>query len=375
MSNFNLNNDYHAAGVVFKIFMLYRWQFLKEDKVMQKNFIIRARIISLIREFFLKNKFLEVETPTIVACPGTEPHFNFFKTEISFGNKGMLACLTTSPEYAMKKLLAAGFSKIFQICRSYRNGEIGCFHNPEFTILEWYRSNADYKVIMNDVENIFLYILRSLYKQNQKSKIKNKKLGENFLIYQNQKIDLSLPWPRLTMKQVFEWVGINLDKVLDFKSLAAVAKKRGYTVNRGERFEDIFFKIFLNEIEPRLDRKRPLILMDWPAEMAALSKRKKSDPRYAERFEVYIGGLELANAFSELTDPIEQKKRLKKEQRLRKKMEKEVYNIDKEFIAALSSMPPSGGIAMGVDRMVMLFTDAKSIEEVLFFPAKQIFNL
>lgn len=352
------------------------WLTLRHNQPMKEKFILRSKILSLIRQFFLKNGFLEIETPSLVAEPGMEPHLNPLKTTISFLNKNFPAYFVTSPEYAMKKLLTAGFTKIFQICRSYRNGEVGRLHNLEFTILEWYRSNADYKTIMGDVEKMFLYILNHLLIQNKKLKIKNKNLGKNFIIYQNQKIDLSLPWPRLTVKEAFrKYAGINLDKVLDRESMARIAKIKGYTVNKDDRFDDIFFKIFLNEIEPHLGKGKPTILMDWPIELAALSRKKPSNPRYAERFEIYIAGLELGNAFSELTDSVEQENRLKKERQLREKMGKEVYNIDKEFIQALKlGLPPSGGIAMGVDRIVMLFTDAKSIEEVIFFPTKQIFK-
>jgi lysyl-tRNA synthetase class 2 len=347
--------------------MFPNWLRLKEDRNFRKKFVIRSKILSLIRDYFLNKGFLEVETPSLVACPGMEPNLDLFKTNFLIDGNEKIAYFVTSPEYAMKKLLVAGFPKIFQICRSYRNGEISKLHNPEFTILEWYRVFANYKDIMADVENLIIYIARHLHKnRNKKLKIK----------YQGNIIDLSLPWTRLTMKEAFrQYARIDLDKVLNYRSIAALASKRGYVVSDNDRFDDIFFKIFLNEIEPHLGKDKPTILMDWPAQMAALSKRKFDDPRYAERFEIYIAGLELGNAFSELNDPKEQFSRLKKEKKLRKKLGKDVYNIDKEFIQALEiGMPPAGGIAMGVDRLVMLFTNSKSIEEVLFFPAKQIFG-
>jgi lysyl-tRNA synthetase class 2 len=177
------------------------------------------------------------------------------------------------------------------------------------------------------------------------------------------------------VKEAFEkYAGIDLDKALNRASMADIAKKKSYTVNKDDGFDDIFFKIFLSEIEPNLGGGRPTVLYDWPAQMAALSRRKKRDPRYAERFEVYIGGLELGNAFSELVDSNEQRERLMEEKKLRKNLGKEIYDIDESFLRALRDMPPSGGIAMGVDRIVMLFTDARSIDEVIFFPAKEIFN-
>ncbi len=353
------------------------WLNLKYGQMAKEKFFLRAKILSLIRQFFIENDFLETETPSLVAEPGMEPHLNPLKTNIFYGNKNLPAYFITSPEYAMKKLLTAGFKKIFQICRSYRNGEVSRLHNLEFTILEWYRAHADYKDIMRDAEQLIVYIANNLQKEthvNSKSKIQNSKLQLN---YQGQLIDLTPPWPKLTMKEAFQkYAKIDLDKALTRESIAYLAKTKGYAINRNDRFEDIFFKIFLSKIEPHLGKGRPTILMDWPTEMAALSRKKTNDPRYAERFEIYIAGLELGNAFSELTDAAEQEKRLKNEQKLRKKMKKEAYSIDKEFIQALKiGMPPSGGIAMGVDRIVMLFTDAKSIEEVLFFPTKQIFNI
>jgi lysyl-tRNA synthetase class 2 len=216
---------------------------------------------------------------------------------------------------------------------------------------------------MNDTEKMFQYIARGLNIENNK------------IIYQGKEIDLTPPWPRLTVREVFQnYVKIDLDVILDRDSLTAAALAKGYAVGSVDRFDDIFFKIFLNEIEPQLIQPKPVIIFDWPAEMAALARKKKSDPRYAERFEVYAGGLELGNAFSELIDPEEQKKRLLEEKSQRAELKKNVYDIDDDFIEALSSgIPSSGGIAMGVDRIVMLFTDSKNIEEVQFFPAKDIF--
>jgi lysyl-tRNA synthetase class 2 len=341
---------------------------LKKEKGRQEKFLLRAKIISLIRDFFCKEKFLEVETPSLVKFPGMEPHLDPVKVSLPILGSQREAYLITSPEYAMKKILAAGFRNIFQICKSFRGGEaMDELHNPEFTILEWYRAHADYKDIMNDVERLMVYIARNLQKKTGDSlKLKIK--------YQNQEIDLTPPWEKLTVREAFlKYAKIDLDKVLSRETMAAAAEKKGYVISKDDSFDDIFFKIFLSEIEGHLGQDRPTILYDWPAQMAALSRRKKSDPRYAERFEVYVGGLELGNAFSELVDPVEQRKRLVAERKLRKKLGKELYGLDEDFLEALREMPPSGGIAMGVDRIVMLFTDAKSINEVLFFSASKIF--
>lgn len=373
--------------------MTPHWLALRSDESRKNNFILRAKILTLIRDFFIKEGFLEVETPSLVRLPGMEPHLDPVGVTLRTARGRRDGYLITSPEYAMKKILAAGFPKIFQICKSFRGGEeMDSLHNLEFTILEWYRANADYRDIMSDVENLFIYILRDLRvaeraKQENKKTRKQKNKFENFppkadaplakkIKYRGKVIDLSKPWPRLTVKDAFgEYAGIDLDKAFGRPSMAGIARKKGYVIKKNDGFDDIFFKIFLSEIEPNLGRGRPTILYDWPAEMAALSRKKKDNLRYAERFEVYIGGLELGNAFSELVDSDEQRERLTEERKLRKKLGKEIYDIDEDFLRALKDMPPSGGIAMGVDRIAMLFADARSIEEIIFFPTKQVFNL
>ncbi len=351
--------------------MIPNWTIFKKEKD-SKKFFLRAKIISLIRAFFGKENFLEVETPSLVKLPGMEPYIDPIKVDLPILGGKRETYLITSPEYAMKKILAAGFPKIFQICKSFRGGEaIDDLHNPEFTILEWYRAHADYNDIMDDMERLINFVGNNL---KNKKRVTFPKKAKNLKIkYQGKTIDLTSPWQRMTVKEVFsKYANIELDKALEREQIAREAVKRGYVVSKNDSFDDIFFKIFLNEIEPRLNSGKPVILYDWPYQMAALSQRKKQDPRYAERFEVYIGGLELGNAFSELIDSNEQRKRLIKERNLRKSLGKEIYDIDEDFLEALREMPPSGGIAVGVDRIAMLFTDAKKIDEVMFFPAKQI---
>ncbi|MBI5071919.1 EF-P lysine aminoacylase GenX [Candidatus Falkowbacteria bacterium] len=352
--------------------MTPNWMILKKEKDKQKKFFLRAKIISLIRNFFCRENFLEVETPSLVRLPGMEPHLDPVKVNFSILGGKREAYLTTSPEYAMKKILAAGFSRIFQICKSFRGGEaMDDLHNPEFTILEWYRTNADYKDIMDDAEKLITFIGVNL--QNKKRLTFPKKIKNLKIKYQGKIIDLTPPWPKLTIRDAFsKYAGIDLDKVLERNKIVRVAKDKGYVISKNDSFDDIFFKIFLSEIEPHLGQEKPTILYDWPVQMAALSRQKKTDPRYAERFEIYIGGLELGNAFSELIDSGEQRRRLVSERNLRKELGKEIYDIDEDFLEALREMPPSGGIAMGVDRIAMLFADAKSIDEVMFFTAKQI---
>lgn len=362
--------------------MAHNWKILKTNNNFKNNFVFRAKMIALIRDFFYREGFLEVETPSLVRLPGMEPYLDPIKVNLNLQEeKNISAYLITSPEYAMKKILAGGFTKIFQICKSFRAGEaIDSLHNPEFTILEWYHVYADYKNIADEMEKMVVYVARNL-EISKLSVQGGSALGgkaQNLTIkYQGEEIDLSPPWERLTMREAFErYAKIDLDENLKREQIKKSAESRGYNVNSEDSYDDIFFKIFLNEIESHLGKNKPTILMDWPAQMAALSKVKEGDPRYAERFEVYAGGLELGNAFSELVDSKEQRRRLEEEKELRKKLGKDVYGVDEEFIEALESgLPQSGGIAVGVDRIVMLFLDTKNIEDVLFFPAKQIFNL
>lgn len=365
------------------------------------RFALRQQIINLIRTFFNKEGFLEVETPILVKAPDTAPFNEVFETETlqktnntRHSTNNIKGYLTPSPEFFMKKLLAQGYKNIFQICKAFRNNFEGNspLHNLEFTIMEWYRTNADYTDIMIDSENLINFIYDSLFNKTQNSKVppsvasgdlrwasktQNRNLKLKTLKYQNKLIDLNPPWLRLSLKQVFKnYAGINLDEFLDLKEAKEIALKKGYRIEKDTTWEQIYHQIFLNEVEPEINNlKKPVILYDYPAPLAALSKRKKNDLRYAERFELYIAGLELGNAFSELTDWQEQEQRLKNDITERKRLKMKVFDYDHDFISSLKiGFPPTGGIAIGIDRLVMLFTDAKSIHEVIFFPASQIFS-
>lgn len=338
------------------------WQRIKNGGLDREIFIKRARILKAIRDFFWKNNFLEVETPEAAGLPGQEPYLEIFDTEVrdDRGEK-FSASLITSPEYAMKKLLAAGYQNIFQITKAFRNNEsFGGLHNPEFTILEWYRQNASYADIMKDVENLIIFVLAELT------------LPE-IIEYQGVKINFAAPWERISVAEAMKkYAGV---EDLSYKTLLVAAKEKGYKVLNGEPYDSVFFKIFLNEVENKVEPSRPVVIYDYPVELGALAKRKESNPEIAERFEVYIGGLEIANAFGELLDADEQKARFLEEQKIRAAGGKKVYPIDEDFIDALrSGIAPSGGIALGADRLVMLLTNQKNIEDVLFFPAKEMFK-
>ena len=317
----------------------------------QANLRKRARIIAGIRRFFNAKGFVEVETPLMVPQPGMEPHLEAFQTMYEMRQ----FYLHTSPEYAMKRLLAGGFERIYQICKVFRHEPVGRMHTPEFTMLEWYRAYADYTDIMVDTEYLIAELATDLY-------------GEPVVQTDECVVDLTPPWERISVREaMLRYAGITADPYLE---TAEFIRQAGHaTVGEDDPPDVAFFKVFLDRVEPHLGVQKPAILYDYPAPMAALAKRKSSTPDLAERFEVYIAGVELCNAFTELNDPDEQRQRLEEEAVQRVREGNPAYPIDERFLAALEyGMPPSGGIALGVDRLIMLLTGASSIGEVMAFP-------
>lgn len=342
------------------------WERVRNDPALAKALLLRAGVTDAIRAFFKERSFREVETPLLVRHPGMEPYLEVFSTSwVNARGDARNGFLTTSPEYAMKKLLAAGIAPIFQICKSFRNGEDVSFrHNPEFTILEWYRTHADYTAIMDDCEALFQHVARSLDPAS---------LGRRWR-YGDTLIDLSSPWERLTVRDAFSrYADVDVEATPD--SFLRAAAEKGYPITSETTWEQAYHQIFLNEIEPRLGQSTPTILYEYPLSMAALSRVSPTRPRVAERFELYVAGMEMANAFSELTDAEEQRRRLREEQAERRRLAKTTYEIDADFLRALEvGIPPSAGIALGVDRLVMFFADVRSIREVLWFPADELFS-
>jgi lysyl-tRNA synthetase class 2 len=345
----------------------------------------RSLLTQKIRDFFTKNGFLEVETPIMTPTPGMEPHLSPFETKLTLPSiynsaakpnlpQAIPLYLNTSPELQMKKLLGAEFGNIFNITKVFRNGEIGGdLHNPEFTMLEWYRTEATYTDLMKDCENLILSLVGNLLPREDSQSIKT---TPHLLTYQSQTINLTPPWLRLSTNQLFQkYCKIDLLKNRTLQKFKKTADEKHFDTKNCKDWDDIYFKIFLNHIEPNLPKNKPIFIYDYPSTQAALAKKKKSNPFFAERFELYIAGIELANAFSELINPTEQRKRLKEEQLLRKKLNKTVFDIDEEFLSGLASIKkPCAGIAMGIDRLFMLLTDKKNIEEVLLFPLNKMLN-
>jgi lysyl-tRNA synthetase class 2 len=323
----------------------------------------RARLGAEVRRTLGALGYEEVETPTLVPAPGMEPHLAPFEAPFrpEGGGAPRPLWLITSPEYAMKRLLADGFERVFQLSRVFRNGELSRDHNPEFTMLEFYRAGTDYRGIMADLERLVEAAARAL-----------RPGGAPRVERQGRALDLSAPFERLTVQEAFSrHAGVDLAACEGCADLLrAAARAAGHHPGPdGELFDDAFFRLMLTAVEPRLGLERPTFLVDWPASMAALSRVKAGDPRWAERFELYAGGLELANGFSELTDAVEQRARLVEEQALRSRLGRPALPLDEPFLAALARMPEAGGVAVGLDRLLMLLTGAASIAEVLLFPA------
>ncbi len=289
-----------------------------------ENLRIRAKVLRAIRGYFDARDFIEVSTPVRLNTPALELHIDAEPAGDGF--------LRTSPELHMKRLLADGVERIYQIGPCFRKGERGPLHRPEFTMLEWYRADADYRDILADTKGLVVHVAKTV-------------LGRTELDYQGQYIDL-LPWERMTVEDAFV-MNAGWNPVTDYD-------------------EDRFDVDLVDKVEPALPRGVPVVLTDYPAEAAALARLKPENPAVAERFELYIAGIELANAYSELTDAAEQEARFKECADRRAELGKVVYPMDEEFLAALrAGLPRCGGIALGIDRLVMLLADAASIEDVV----------
>jgi elongation factor P--(R)-beta-lysine ligase len=326
----------------------------------------RTRIVAAIRRFFTERGFLEVETPALQISPGLEPHLMAFSTELVTpeGERRALH-LHTSPEFAMKKLLVAGLPRIFQLVHVFRNGERARTHHPEFTMLEWYRAGASYRDLMADCEALLRDVVAAS--------------GGDGLRWAGQSCDPADAWQYLSVAESFtRFCDIDILATApdpqrpSLALLAAAAQGIGVLPHDGDDWENLFFRLFLARIEPRLGIGVPTILYDYPIALAALSRPKPGDARLAERFEIYACGLELANAFGELTDTVTQRARFEADCARKRALYGYDYPLDEDFLAALAhGMPESAGIALGVDRLVMLATGAARIEDVLFVPVAE----
>ncbi len=325
--------------------------------------VARGRITQAVRRWFEADGFIEVETASLQVSPGNEAHLHAFATEaIAPDGARTPLYLHTSPEFACKKLLAAGERKIFDFARVWRNRERGPLHHPEFTLLEWYRVEASYEALMADCAALLALASDSA--------------GAHALTWRDKTCDPFAEPERVTVAEAWDrFAGIDLlgtagrDGSTDRDGLAAAAGASGLRVAGDDTWSDIFSRVMVARIEPRLGQGRATILCEYPAAEAALARVKPGDPGVAERFELYACGVELANAFAELTDAVEQRRRFELEMDEKARVYGERYPLDEDFLAALAHMPPACGAALGFDRLVMLATGANRIEQVLWTPA------
>ena len=322
----------------------------------------RGRLKAAIRAHFEAQNFTEVECGALVASPGNETHLHAFETRL-LGPDGAerRLYLHTSPEFAAKKLLAAGEVRIFDFARVFRNRERGRLHAPEFTMLEWYRAHEDYAAVIADS----LALVR----------LTAEVVAVQAFSHRGVQCDPRAQAERLTVAEAFtHFAGIDLLATLsasgegDAAALRVRARRGGIDVSDEDDWSDMFSKILTLRVEPRLGLERPCILYEYPVCEAALAKVSARDPRVAERFELYVCGVELANGFGELTDPVQQRARFEKEMAKKESVYGQRYPLDESFMDALSHMPPASGVAMGFDRLVMLATGAPNIDSVLWTP-------
>lgn len=317
----------------------------------------RGRITAAVRRFFEAEGFVEVETAALQFSGGNETHLSAFSTELVGGDGGRSRLyLHTSPEFACKKLLAAGEEKIFTLARVFRNRERSALHHPEFTMLEWYRADEPVARVMEDCAGLLAEAAAAV--------------GARDFSWRESLCDPYVEPEVVTVCAAFaRYAGVDLEPLLeDRDGLARAAEQLGLRVTMDDTWSDLFSKILSEKIEARLGCGRPTLLVDYPAREAALARVNRDDPRFAERFELYVCGVELANGFGELTDPVEQHRRFEAQMTEKARIYGEHYPIDADFLAAIAAMPEASGVALGLDRLIMLTTGAARIEQVLWTP-------
>jgi lysyl-tRNA synthetase class 2 len=309
----------------------------------------RSRLYATVRAFFDERGFVEVETPLRVRSPGMELHLAPFPA-------GAGRWLITSPEYHLKRALATGLPRIYEIAKCFRDGEMGAHHHAEFTMLEWYRRDADYLDILADTEALLAAAARAFDPRG-------------VVTGRGTEVDCTRGCERLTTQEAFvRFVDVDWREHPVRDDFARAVERAGLgPIPDDDSWDDVFHRVLVTAVEPRLGHERPTALLDYPASQAALARLRPGDACIAERFEVYVHGVELCNAFSELVDAAEQRRRFRAEQSERRALGKPVFDLDERLLAAIATLPPSGGIALGLDRLLMLLTGATTLAEVLPF--------
>jgi len=302
---------------------------------------LRARVLDAVRSFFSERGFIEVDTPALVPSPGLDVHLDAFEVRDHRGKP--CGYLSTSPELQMKRLLSGGLPRIFQIAHCFRAGELGPQHNPEFLMLEWYRAFAEMDALVAETEELVRHLVLE-------------HVGRPELDIAGHRVDVSAPFERLAVGEAFA-------------RHASVAADEAVRLASDD--EERFFRLLVERIEPALAQSpRPVFLVDFPAPLASLARLKPGAPELCERFELYLGGVELCNGFGELSDPREQRRRFEDDQQRRAALAKPVYPVDERFLGALEQgMPPAAGNALGLDRLIALCAGAQAVANVQGFPA------
>ena len=319
----------------------------------RKVFEIRSKTISAIRHFLDQREFLEVETPTLQPLYGgaAARPFTTFHNSLS-----QTFYLRIADELYLKRLLVGGFERVYEICKDFRNEGIDRNHSPEFTMLEFYEAYGDYETMMELVEQMIADVVTEVF-------------GEPRFTFQGNEIDVTAPWPRKTLRQaILEGSGVDYVEYKDQASLQAAARKAGADIEEGTVWPRIVDELLKQFVRPH--QIQPIFLTDYPVELSPLAKRKPSDPTHVERFQPYIGGGEIGNSFTELNDPLDQLARFEEQQKDRDAGDEEAMPIDEDFVTALMfGMPPTGGVGLGIDRLVMLLADQPTLRDVILFPA------
>ena len=332
----------------------YRQRYL--DLIMnadvRKLFVRRSQIIQEVRNFFLKHDFLEVETPMMQPIAGGAEAEPFITHHNALG---MDLYLRIAPELYLKRLVVGGFERVFEINRSFRNEGISTQHNPEFTMLEFYQAYATYTDLMDLTEQLFSFVAQVVN-------------GSTTIVYQNDTIELAGPWRRMTLSEALVDIGgIEAKLLKDKDALLSVASQSGIQITKTGRLGKVITKLFDALVEPKL--VQPTFITGYPVEVSPLSRRSEHERDITDRFELFIAGREIANGFSELNDPVDQQERFSQQVENRAAGEKDAHQMDDDYIEALEyGLPPTAGEGIGIDRLVMLLTDADSIREVILFP-------
>jgi lysyl-tRNA synthetase class 2 len=336
------------------------WEKLKTGSLDWSIFRLRAEVLHQIRSYFREEGFLEIEAPLLTPFPTLDANILPIAVPVQDMQGRTLALfLHSSPEHAMKKLLAAGSGKIFFLGKVFRNGELTRTHHPEFTMAEWYRPDCGYRGIQKDAEDLICRLA---------GRIRGTLTFESA----GKPVDLTPPWDRISMRDLFiQQTGIDLADCRETEDFRSAARRIGVDSDPADDWETLFFRIFLNRIEPGLGFSKPVFVTEYPARMGLMAKKKENDPMWVERTELYISGLELANGYTELTDADEQEIRFQADSKA-KAAQGHSLPVDDDLIRALrSGLPSCSGISLGVDRLVMLLTGRTNIEEVLLFPLHQ----